>query len=313
MPLLPALECYLSQLPPHDPDLTVEQLRAWGAAMGFDGVVEPGPELSSVTDREIPVAGGTVTVRVYTPEGEGPKPLHLYLHGGGFCLGTLAMVDDELRFRARDSGCVIVSVAYRLAPEFPYPTAVEDSYAALLWCRDHAAELGADAGRLTVGGASAGGNLAAVLCLVSRDRGGPAIRFQLLEIPLTDARGTLPSRTELGQGYGMGKADLDRMGDWYLGTDPRRRDDPYASPLLAEDLTGLPPAFIVTSEYDPLRDEGEAYARRLVEAGVRTTLKRWPGMLHGTHSLTAMLPEAAQWRDTCSRALAEAVRRLRAG
>ncbi|MET1007281.1 MAG: alpha/beta hydrolase, partial [Propionibacteriaceae bacterium] len=218
-------------------------------------------------------------------------PVHLFLHGGSFWLGSVAEYEPLCRWYAATVGCVVVSVEYRLAPEFPYPTAVEDCYAALCWVAEHAEELEIDGDRVSVGGVSAGGNLAAVVSLLARDRGGPPIVLQVLEIPVTDLTMSQPSVDEFAEGHFLTKASLQEAYGFYL-SDPRSASDPYASPLLAADLAGLPPAFVLTCECDPLRDEGEAYARRLSEAGGTVQGYRVPGHVHGSLYLTRFLPSA---------------------
>jgi acetyl esterase len=189
------------------------------------------------------------------------------------------------------AGCVVVSVEYRLAPESPYPGPVEDSYAALTWTADNADRLGIDPARIGVGGVSAGGGLAAATALMARDRGGPQLKFQLLEIPVTDTTLSQPSVEEFATGYGLTRAELSEGYGFYLPDDTQAHE-PYASPLLADDLSGLPSAFVLTCECDPLRDEGEAYAARLRAAGVDATLYRAAGHIHGSTYMTRFLPSA---------------------
>jgi acetyl esterase len=201
---------------------------------------------------------------------------------------------------------VVVSVAYRLAPEHKFPVQVEDCYAALCWAAEHAGELNVDAGRLTVGGASAGGALAAAVALMTRDRQGPAIRFQLLEIPVTDLTMSQPSIAENANGPVLTRAAVAQYIGFYLA-DEGDATHPYASPLLAPDLTRLPPALITTAEFDPLRDEGEAFARRLTEAGVGARLMRWDGHFHGSFTMSKLIPdEAAAYSRVIATALREA-------
>ena len=302
MALDPRLQPFVdaaSSQPPPAAELTVEERRS----LAHEGIMQtmlllcpPCPPVASTQDHRVPVEGGEIVVRVYTPEGAGPFPLHVYLHGGGFWIGKVDQFDGECCACAVGAGCVVASVDYRLAPEHRFPTAPEDCWSALCWLVEHAAELGVDTSRISVGGASAGGCLAAVLTLMARDRGGPSLTRQVLEIPVTDLTMSQPSIVENGAGYMLTRDAITQYVGYYL-TDPADATNPYASPLLAEDLTGLPPALIMTAECDPLRDEGEAYARRLEDAGVPVTLKRWDGQLHGSQNFAAIIPEeAAEYR-----------------
>lgn len=278
---------------------SVAERRAQMDAMtqaSFTSLATPGPAMVDERTHEVPVEGGTIRVRSYRAvEGSG-LPLHVYIHGGGFWLGNIDLYDDSCRNTAAAIEGVVVSIGYRLAPEHPFPTPVEDCYTGLLWAVEHAAELGADPARLTIGGGSAGGNLAAVMCLVARDRNGPAIRGQYLHIPATDLTMSCPSIQSNGEGYMLTRAGLEECCEYYV-PDPQQRTHPYASPLLAPDLSGLPPALIITAEYDPLRDEGEAYGRRLVEAGVTVTMKRALGHIHGSMMMTKLIPDAVQYEE----------------
>ncbi|HEY5822279.1 MAG TPA: alpha/beta hydrolase [Propionibacteriaceae bacterium] len=256
-------------------------------------------------DHHVPVDGGTIVVRSYrTADATRTRPAHVYLHGGSFWLGSVADYDPICRWYAGATDAVIVSVDYRLAPEHPFPTGLEDAYAALVWVVEHAVELGIDPARVSVGGFSAGGALAAAVAILARDRGGPAVVLQALESPILDLTLGEPSVTEFGIGYGLTRASLVEAYGFYL-PEPDQSRDPYASPLLAPDVSGLPPAFVLTCECDPLRDEGEAYAHRLSGAGVTTQLYRAPGLVHGSIYLTRFLPAAR-------RAVAQTVAALRA-
>ena len=206
-------------------------------------------------------------------------------------IGDLDGADVTCRELAARSGSVVVSVDYRLAPEHRYPAAHEDCYAATIWAAEHASELGADAGKLAVGGDSAGGNLAAVVCLRARDEDGPAIRFQLLVYPVTDHNYETASYRDNAEGYLLTRDGMVWFWDHYLGPDGDG-SHPHASPLRAEDLSGLPPAHVITAEYDPLRDEGEAYAQRLREAGVPTTHTRYAGQIHAFYGMHGVLDDA---------------------
>lgn len=268
--------------------------------LGFYAPREP---TASEADHSVPVAGGRITVRVYAPSlvSDRPLPCHVYFHGGSFWLGTLDHFDPICRGLAEDVGCVVVSVGYRLAPEHQFPTAPEDCFAALCWVVEHATQLGVDPTRVSAGGVSAGGNLAAVVALMARDRGGPSLVLQVLEIPITDlatleplnlpAEGvTLPSGKEVVLRY-------------YLSA-PSDANNPYASPLCASDLRSLPPALVMCAEYDPLAAEGAAYARRLAAAEVPVDYRCWSGQFHGSQPMAALIPkEAAEYQAQVVRAL----------
>ena len=291
----------------------LDQIAALGgqplSAMGVDGArqamellsamrPEP-PAVAAAVDRRIPGPGGDIPVRIYTPNGTAPFPLLVYFHGGGWVLGGLDTHDGVCRALANGAGCVVVSVDYRLAPEHRYPAAAEDCHAATKWAAANAAELGADARRLAVGGDSAGGNLAAVVPQMARDRGGPAIVFQLLIYPATDAASDAPSQRENADGYLLTHGDMLWFWGHYLG-DAARGAEPYASPLRADRLAGLPPALVITAEFDPLRDEGETYAKRLEEAGVPARLTRYDGMIHGFFGMGHLMDQAnAAVREAC--------------
>jgi acetyl esterase len=298
--------------PPPDPSLTIAERRAAahaGMELSFLAFSDPGPDPAAVTDHRVPVAGGEITVRVYRPHGDGPFPAHLYLHGGGFWIGALDHFDSSCRATVAGAGCLVASVDYRLAPEHTFPTAPEDCFAALRWLLDHAADLDVDPSRVSVGGGSAGGNLSAVVALMARDRGGPPLVFQVLEIPVTDLTMSQPSVEENAEGYVLTKRGMRQYTDYYLGPDGDPTD-PYASPLLADDVSGLPPALVMTAEFDPLRDEGEAYGRRLQDAGVPTTIRRWDGQFHGSQNFAKLIPEAAAaYRDMVNAALRDAYAR----
>ncbi len=268
--------------------------------------VEP---VAATTDHGVSVAGGEILVRVFTPEGAGPHPALVHLHGGGFVFGTIDSLVNNAKCThiCRHAQCVVATVEYRLAPEHPFPTATEDCYSALRFIAERAGQLGIDAARIAVGGESAGGNLAAVTALMSRDRDGPPLAFQLLEVPVTDmsqAAAAHPSVALFGEGYGLDRSEIDGFTAHYLG-DHARSAEPYASPLLAADLSRLPPACVMTAEHDPLRDSGEAYGRRLEQAGVEVTRHRMLGHTHGSSVLWPVWEPAAEWM----RAVVAALRR----
>jgi acetyl esterase len=292
--LLPVLEAE-AQRP--RPELSVTEARA--GATDFqahirDAYYRPGPEAVANEDFQIAVDGGEISLRSYRPQGEAPFPVHVYIHGGGFWLGSIEGSDTACREICVASGALVFSVGYRLAPEHRFPVPAEDCYAALCWVADHVGQLGGDAGTISVGGESAGGNLAAVTALMARDRQGPELTLQILSIAVTDLTGSQPSVEAFGDGYMLSRAGMRTQREHYLGdaVDPR---DPYVSPLFAPDLVGLPPALVVTMEFDPHRDEAEAYARRLMEAGVTTVQRRFLGHVHGSAMFTALLPETGYY------------------
>jgi len=239
------------------------------------------PDMASVADRSCPGPACDVPVRVYVPVDEpGPRPVLVYFHGGGWVIGDLETHDSTARKLAAASGVTVVSVDYRLAPEDPFPAAVDDCLAAVRWVVDNAGDLDVDPSRLAVGGDSAGGNLAAVAAGRLRDDGVP-VAFQLLVYPVTDGTMGLPSYDENAEGYFLTRDTMAWFWDHYVGGE--HRTNPLASPLHAPDeaLAGLPPALVITAEFDPLRDEGEAYAARLRDAGVPVESVRYDGLLHG--------------------------------
>jgi acetyl esterase len=239
----------------------------------------------STEDATIPGPAGDIPIRIYRPEVDGPVPTMAFLHGGGFVIGDIETHDDQARLLCRDVGMVVVSVDYRLAPEHKFPAGYEDSLAATQWVGDHVADLGGDPERIVVGGDSAGGNLAAAVALASRTT-GPKLAAQFLIYPGVDFTedGDYPSRAHNAEGYFLTVEDMLWFDAQYLpeGAD---RSDPRASPIRAADLAGAPPAVIGTAEFDPLRDEGEAYAKALADAGVEVRLQRYDGMIHGFYGL----------------------------
>lgn len=281
MPLHPQAERFLAtwnalKQPPME-STPIEQTRKLLLSVGC-GPLAGCPPLANVEDRQIPGPDGPLRVRIYTPFGDGPFGVGFYFHGGGWVLNSVDTHDDVARRLTAASGCKFVSVDYRLAPEHRYPAAVEDAYAALLWVAANAAELQIDPQRIAVSGDSAGGNIAAALCLMTRDRGGPAIQQQSLLYPITDCDLTRPSYIENADGYFLTASQMRWFWDHYC-PDLDRRREPYASPLRG-DLRGSPPALIYTAEYDPLRDEGDAYAAALQAAGVPVTLRQCAGLIH---------------------------------
>jgi acetyl esterase len=260
-------------------------------------------EVARVDDRVLPGADADIPVRVYTPhDAVGvPAPLLLWLHGGGWVIGDLDTADATARALANRSGAVVVSVDYRLAPEHTAPAALDDALAALTWSVENAELLGVDASRVAVGGDSAGGNLAAVLCQRVRDEFGPDIDFQLLVYPVVDCTLGHPSIEENAEGYFLTKDAMVWFCGHYLGdVDPKH---PSVSPLHADSLAGLPPALVITAEFDPLRDEGEAYAAALREAGVSVDAIRYAGQIHNFVGMAALLDDGKDALDRAGAAL----------
>lgn len=254
-------------------------------------VMPDGPAMHDEHDEPVAVAGGRIDVRVYRPR-PGRLPVHLFLHGGGWCTGTPDERDPRCRQVAAGADCVVVSVDYRLAPENAFPTPLEDCWAALRWVLDGADRLEIDPTRLSVGGESAGGNLAAVLCLLARERGGPAIAHQWLDVPATDLTLSQPSVHSTPSGLLLDLEDMTEYRDAYL-PDASDQTHPHASPLHAADLSGLPPAWITTCGADPLRDDGRVYAERLRDAGVPVEHRHLAGHVHPSFAFTRIASAAA--------------------
>ncbi|WP_455815220.1 alpha/beta hydrolase [Pseudomonas graminis] len=243
----------------------------------------------------VPAADGhAIAVRVYVPyalEKHSERPALVWAHGGGWCLGSLTAWDRPCRLLAEQSGCVVFSVDYRLAPEHPWPVPLNDLWQALCWISDHAADWDLDIARIAVGGDSAGGNLAAAVCLMARDRAGPAIFHQLLLYPALDASQSQPSYHAYGQGYGLTKEVMAFCWQQYLGPQPLP-ENPLISPLHMSSARGLPATTLLLCEYDPLRDEGEAFAQRLISQGVNVNLHWLDGMIHGAIHMISITQEA---------------------
>ena len=288
MPLHPQVEQFLEMVRAAGapPLYEMEPADARASSAAIIQMIGPGPEVASVRDVQIPVEGDEIGARVYEPA-DGRAAVLVYFHGGGWVLGDVESSDAMCRRLANAAGCTVVSVDYRLAPEHRYPTAADDAYAALCWVDR---ELPHPDG-LIVGGDSAGGNLACVCALRARDRGGPAIAAQALMYPVTDHDLGRSSYEEHGNsGYLLGLREMEWFWDHYA--DAAQRSEPDASPLRAPSLEGLPPAIVLIAEYDPLRDEGLAYATRLEEAGVPVEVIRFDDMLHGFFSMVNVFERA---------------------
>ena len=274
-----------------EPMVLLAELRANDE--GAKAIVARASELEPVAhvdNRMIAGPAGDVPVRLYTPEGSGPFPILVYFHGGG-AAGNLDTHEIMCRCLCREAGCLILSVGFRLPPEHKFPAGLEDCYAAICWIAAHAAQFQGDATRIAVGGDSGGGNFAAVIALMSRDRGGPELLFQLLLVPVTDFDLTTSSWKGY-DGYMMTREEFLLCRDFYVAHKDEQTH-PYVAPLLAPNLHGLPPALIITAEYDPLRDGGEQYEQRLLEAAISATVSRYEGMAHGTMFLKALVPDVA--------------------
>jgi len=250
-------------------------------------------EVAAIDNQQIPGPAGAIPVRIYRPAADGAVPTIVFFHGGGFVIGDLDTHDDHGRLLCHDVGAVVVSVDYRLAPEHKFPAGFEDCYAATRWAADNIADLGGDASRLAVAGDSAGGNLAAAVALAARDQ-GPALAAQLLIYPGVDFTDddTHPSRIENAEGYFLTAEDMVWFREHYI-TDEHVKD-PRASMLHSEDLSGVAPAVIGVGEYDPLRDEGVAYAKKLSGAGVEVLLHRFDGLVHGFYGMGPFSAKAAE-------------------
>lgn len=311
MPIDPQMQAFLDQqaalgAPPLH-KLTPEQVRAGSRMQLQQAALYYTPEqVAKIENRTIPAPTGEIPVRIYTPEGDGPFPLLVFFHGGGWVIGDLDSHDDLCRALTNAAGCVVFAVDYRLAPEHKFPAATEDCYAATEWAAAHAAELHADPDRVAVGGDSAGGNLAAVVTMMARDRGGPKLIFQLLIYPATDFRGGTPSHQENADAPILDRETQLWFTNHYLNGEEDKLN-PLASPLLASDFHGLPPALVITAEYDPLRDEGEAYAEQLKAADVPATVRRYDGLIHGFFSFGVGMDKVQQAMAETATTLREAL------
>ncbi|WDZ83012.1 alpha/beta hydrolase [Micromonospora cathayae] len=291
MPLDPQVVAYRAQrAAAGTPQLytqTLAEARAadLAAIRAGGGDAEP---VHQVRDTSLPGPDGDLPIRIYRPAGDGPLPTLVYFFGGGWTLGSIDTADGICRRLANLVPCQVITVGYRLAPEHRFPAAVLDCHAATAWIAAHADALGVDPDRIAVGGDSAGGNLAAAVTLLARRDGTPPLAGQLLVYPNTNYRDETDSMRTSDDPYLFNRTSVGWYWNHYLA-DPADGRNPLASPLLAEDLGGLPPALVITAEYDPLRDEGERYAHRLREAGVPTELTRYDGMIHGFFAMSGVL------------------------
>jgi acetyl esterase len=307
MPLDDASRRFLDSFGPEGPPRrergTVAEAREDSAALAATLAPGSGP----VDERIASTAAGDVPVRIHAPTaGESPFPVLVWIHGGGWVLGSAEQADETCRSLCDRSGAIVVCPEYRLAPEHRFPAAADDSYAVTEWTARNAESFGGDPARLAVGGDSAGGNLAAATALMARDRGGPAIAFQLLVYPVvglpSDGR---PSYDEFAEGHFLTRAVMEWFTDLYASA-PEDTENPLFAPLRAPSLAGLPPGLVITAECDPLRDEGEAYAGQLREDGVECSVARFDGQLHGFFGLTSILPMGFEAQALAAKALVQA-------
>jgi acetyl esterase len=279
--------------------LTADELRARA------NMAVPSPiELPSITDRTVPGPAGDIPVRIYRPSDEVGLPVVVFFHGGGWVIGDLESHDHMARAIASKADCVVVAVDYRLAPEHKFPAAADDAWAALEYVATHADELGVDAARIAVAGDSAGGNLAAVVSVQARDAEHVEVIQQVLLYPVTDGACDRPSMTENAEGYMLTRGAMDWFHEQYAGSEDDLTDPRY-SPIYG-DLAGVAPAVVVTAEFDPLRDQGEAYAVALTDAGVDVVHTTYEGMIHGFFSMDAGLDSAGEAQDAVAAALKQA-------
>jgi acetyl esterase len=270
----------------------MDPVQARGLGSALLEMYGPGPEVGSVSDESVPVEGGSITVRVLTPRAD-PRAVIVYYHGGGWVIGALDEFDNLGRQLVDRTGATVMLVDYRLAPEHRYPTAAEDSWAALQWAAARTADQGLP---LIVAGDSAGGNLSAIMAQRAKAEGGPTLAAQVLVYPVTDADVNTASYTDPANQLLLSRDSMIWFWDHYA-PDTADRKNPDASPLQAADLSGLPPAIVLTAEHDPLRDEGEAYAEKLRAAGVPMVHRRFPGQMHGFFSMVTVLPGALAGMD----------------
>lgn len=297
MPLHPQIQAMIDKvahLPPLQ-TIPVEAIRATDMARYTLGVLRD--EVAHVEDRHIPGPRGNIRIRIYRPDMQPMRPVVVFFHGSGFVICSIDTHDAMCRQICRRSGCIVVSVDYRLAPENKFPAAPDDGYAATQWASRHAPEIGGDPARLAVCGDSVGGNLAAVVALRARDEGGPPIAAQILLYPVTDHYSVeRPSWQQRGKGCGLTRDAMRWFWDLYLAH-PDEGAHPHASPMRANSLARLPKAYVITGEYDLLRDEGEDYAQRLKQAGVAVDSVRYDDMNHGFLNWVGLVDRSTQAMD----------------
>ncbi|DBB05296.1 TPA: hypothetical protein ACH3X3_010526 [Trebouxia sp. C0006] len=300
----------MAQRPQVQPtDLPVAEYRAYIEKLSRPRTV---PEVAEVRDIQLPGAAGPMRARIYnpTPNAAAPQPALIYIHGGGWCLSSVESHDSICRALASQANIVVLSLDYRLAPEHVFPAGLEDCYAATQWIAKHANKLNLDPARLAMGGDSAGGNLTAATLLLTHERKGAPMAFQLLVYPAVHTLASNQSRQQFAEGFALDKTLSNWMFQSYVGGDNKTGlTDPLISPLLAEDLSFMPPAFVLTASHDPLRDEGKAYAERLQQEGVKCPYKCYEGMLHGFLNHTYLLPldVGEQAISDCARHLQDAL------
>jgi acetyl esterase len=308
MPLDPQAQALIAGMVGAKPvdQMTVQEMRDGleQRTLVTGGTPEP---VDQVIAGEVPGAGGAIPVRIYVPQGSRPMPGLVFFHGGGWARGSLNTHDPLCRSLANAGGCIVVSVDYRMAPEHTFPAAIDDAVAATRWVANNAQQLGIDPQRLAVGGDSAGGNLAAAVTLVLRDAGGPPLAHQVLFYPVTDYNFDTASYAANAEGYMLTRDAMRFYWRIYL-RDAADADDQRASPLRARDFANLPPALVITAEFDPLRDEGRAYADKLRGAGTPVVYRDYPGMVHGFATMAGVLDQGKQAVKDAAAALRDAFR-----
>jgi acetyl esterase len=321
MSFAPPVQLFLDSAPPEPLDFLTageqRELMRHLSDLNYLRFGQRAEHVAAVTDHAVPARTGEVIVRAYRPcMDDTPRPAHIFLHGGGWWLGSIdERVNQAIcRYRCVHARCVVLAIGYPLAPEYPFPAAIEDIHAALCWIHDHASSLGIDGGVISIGGISAGANLAAAVTLRARES-GPRLALQLLEVPAVDLTGqSLRTAVQAAELRPMaGQLDEFDTGVGRYLSDQAQATSPLASPLLAGDLSGLPPAHVRTAEFDPLRAEGELYARRLAEAGVPVTTARQPGGIHAISYLTRVWPPARDWQEKTAAIIRQAHQQATAG
>lgn len=274
--------------------MSVEEARS--AVASFVGLQKPHQDVAKVIDTAYPGPAGDQPIRIYVPQAQGPLPVVVYFHGGGFIAGDLAVAEEPNRALANDAGVIVVAASYRLAPEHPFPAATDDTFAALKWVAGNIEQYGGDPSRMAVMGDSAGGNLAAVAAHRCRDEGGPSLSGQVLVYPVIDSTSDLGSRAEFREGFIITAADLNSFWAQYLPT-PQDAENPLATPSRAASLAGLPPVLVISTEYEVARDEAEEYASLMAEAGTETETLRVEGLIHGAYWMSGAVPRSSEIHD----------------